>query len=70
MHLDTLKIELINWISMLNDQQTINKVVSLKKEFNKQGTKDTKIFGSGKHLIEFIAEDFNKPIDSFKEYQK
>ncbi len=25
-------------------------------------------FGSGKHLVKFIADDFNAPLDDFKEY--
>jgi hypothetical protein len=25
-------------------------------------------FGSGKHLIKYIADDFNAPLDEFKEY--
>ncbi len=25
-------------------------------------------FGSGKHLVEFLTDDFNAPLDDFKEY--
>jgi len=28
------------------------------------------IFCSGKHLIEYIGDDFNEQLDDFKEYQK
>ncbi len=71
MNIDTIKVELIDWIAQLNDQKTINKLLSLKNKLNasrnKQGSKK---FGSGKYLIEYISEDFNETIDIFNEYQK
>ncbi|RLD52112.1 MAG: type II toxin-antitoxin system prevent-host-death family antitoxin [Bacteroidetes bacterium] len=70
MNADTVKIELIDWIARLNDQYSINKIVSLKKDLSAKINSDPKIFGSGKHLIEYISDDFNEPIDDFKEYQK
>jgi len=30
---------------------------------------DSKIFGSGKHIIEYISDDFNEPLDEFNEYK-
>lgn len=71
MNIDTIKVELIDWISQLNDQQAINKLLSLKKKLStkKSGSK-SKIYGSGKHLIDYVAEDFNEPLDMFKGYQK
>jgi len=70
MNLDTIKIELIDWLAGINDQSLINKILNLKKEFNNTEKTHTKIFGSGKHLIEYISDDFNEPIDTFKDYQK
>ena len=70
MNTDTVKIEIINWIARLNDQYSINKILSLKNELSTKSEVDSTIFGSGKHLIEFISDDFNEPITDFKEYQK
>ena len=72
MNLDTIKIEIIDWLAGLNDQSLLNKILNLKKEkeFNTTGKTHTKIFGSGKDLIEYISDDFNDPIDEFNDYQK
>jgi hypothetical protein len=71
MNIDTIKVELIDWIAQINDQQTINKLLSLKNKLSTQKSKPhSKIYGSGKHLIDYVAEDFNEPLDVFKEYQK
>ncbi|MCA1752782.1 MAG: hypothetical protein ABR572_07010 [Cryomorphaceae bacterium] len=71
MNIDSIKVELINWIAGLNDRQAINKLMSLKKKsMPAKNTTDSKIFGSGKHLIEYIADDFNEPPEMFNMYQK
>ncbi|AFL82663.1 hypothetical protein Aeqsu_3235 [Aequorivita sublithincola DSM 14238] len=71
MNIDTLKIELIDWITQLKDQYSIGKVLILKKKLStKKREQNSKIFGSGKHLVEYIADDFNGPLDAFKKYQK
>jgi hypothetical protein len=70
MNIDTIKVELIDWIAQLNDQHSINKILTLKKKLSTSRKSDSKIFGSGKHLVEHIADDFNDPLDLFKEYQK
>jgi hypothetical protein len=70
MNVDSLKVELIDWIAKLNDNAAIERIISLKKELTHTGIKKTRVFGSGKHLISFIANDFNEPLDIFKEYQK
>ena len=70
MNVDSLKLELIAWIAKLNDSASIERIISLKKELTNPGLKKTRIYGSGKHLISFIADDFNEPLDIFKEYQQ
>lgn len=70
MNIDTIKVELIDWIARLNDQHSINKILTLKKKLSKKKESGSKIFGSGKHLVEYIADNFNDPLDVFKEYQK
>lgn len=62
MHIDTKKIELIDWIAGLNNKQVINEVLKLKQVLSSPKTKKhSKIFGSGKHLVDYIADDFNEP---------
>jgi hypothetical protein len=71
MNVDTIKVELIDWIAKLNDQNSLNEILSLKKQLsNKKIKSGTLLFGSGKHLVEYISDDFNQPLDIFKEYQK
>ena len=70
MNIDTIKIELIDWIAQLKDQHSISRLLILKKKLSiKKAEPVSKIFGSGKHLVEYIADDFNAPLDAFKEYQ-
>jgi hypothetical protein len=71
MNIDSIKVELIDWIAQLNDQQSIYKLLNLKKKLGiKKKETGIEIFGSGKHLVGYIAEDFNEPLDMFKDYQK
>jgi hypothetical protein len=69
MNVDTVKIELIDWITRLKDPLLISKLLELKKTGTERKA-ESKVYGSGKHLIEFIAEDFNEPLDDFKPYQQ
>jgi len=68
MNVDTVKIELIDWITRLKDPKLINKLLEIKKSVPKH-TSNNKVFGSGKQLIGYIADDFNEPLDEFKQYQ-
>lgn len=70
MNVDTIKIEIIDWITRLNDQNLRNKILSLKKKFGTTSKTNLEIFGSGKHLIEYISDDFNEPLDEFNQYKK
>lgn len=71
MNIETKKIELIDWIAQLNDQLIIQKIMMLKKNLiPKEKGLNKRIYGSGKHLVEFVADDFNDPIDFFEAYQK
>jgi len=67
MDLQATKIELINWITSINDIKVIDAIKSLKDK--KIGSKKRQ-FGFGKHLIARISDDFNEPIDQFKGYLK
>ena len=73
MNIDLQKSEIINWISRLRDQKIIGEVLLLKKrsESEKQPVekeKEIREFGSGRHIFTYVADDFNEPLDDFKEY--
>lgn len=71
MRVDTVKVELIDWIARLNDRRTISKIMELKNKENKvKDNTQTKLFGAGKHLIENVSDDFNDPLDMFNDYVK
>jgi hypothetical protein len=70
MNVNTAKVELIDWIVKINDLSLINKILNLKKELSVTGYKGSTNYGSGKHLIDYVSDDFNEPLDVFKEYTK
>jgi len=70
MQIDTKKLELIDWITKLKDPNVLERMLLLKKKWaRKKKNGYQRSFGSGKQLVEFIADDFNEPLDAFKEYQ-
>jgi hypothetical protein len=70
MNSDSIKIELIDWIAQLNDQNILSELLTFKKKLSIENQSTRPIFGSGKHLVEYIADDFDEPLDLFKEYQR
>lgn len=72
MNIEAEKSELISWINRLKDHSIIQEVLLLKKraEAKEQlpGNEGKREFGSGKHIFTYIADDFNEPLDDFKEY--
>jgi hypothetical protein len=72
MNIDVEKSEILNWLQKLQDSELIHKVLLLKKESEKAEAINTskRKAGDGKYLIEYIAEDFNDPIDDFDEDTK
>ena len=40
------------------------------QEVNEKGKNQRKLFGSGKHLIKYISEDFDERLGEFKEYME
>lgn len=69
MNIEMEKSELINWINSLKDSKIIQDILALKKKSdvpNKQPRK----FGDGKHIFTYVADDFNEPLEDFKEYME
>ncbi len=60
MSAELLKLELIGWISNLEDKSVLEKVASLKDEL-KNRVKDKprlRNFDDGKHIFTYVADDF------------
>jgi len=55
------------WIQKLKDSELIHKIFLLKKETENKNQGRRKV-GSGKHIFTYIADDFDEPLDDFKEY--
>ena len=70
MNIEAEKSELINWIGKLKNQQLIQEILLLKEKTEKPTVRSPRKFGDGKHIFTYIAEDFNAPLDDFKEYMK
>jgi hypothetical protein len=67
--LEAKKLELIHWISEVRDLKTIKDVDKIRNKTKKKLTGKRK-FGSGKGLILHVSDDFDAPLDAFKEYTK
>ncbi len=66
MNVDSQKLEIIEWVSRLKNSQIIEEIIKLRdREIGQPNRQPVRKFGSGKHLITYIAEDFNDPIDHF-----
>lgn len=73
------KLEIINWIFSINDEKLLKKVSSLKEKStsdlslsksNSKGNVSKKIrqFGFGKGTFTYTSEDFDTPLEEFKNY--
>lgn len=70
MTLESQKLEIIEWVSRLNNSEIIKQILDLRNKENIIPKGKTREFGSGKHLISYIADDFDDPLDDFKEYME
>jgi hypothetical protein len=68
MNIETQKLELIEWISRLQNIHIVNEIQNIKQKEKKPEQESTRKFGSGKHIFTYVADDFNEPLDDFKEY--
>jgi len=70
MNIEAEKSELIDWISRLSDQQLIQEILLFRKKTETSKALLPREFGGGKHFFSYIADDFNAPLDDFKEYME
>ncbi|HYG15870.1 MAG TPA: DUF2281 domain-containing protein [Bacteroidia bacterium] len=65
MDINSTKLELFDWLLHIKDEKLLKKILSLKKVEEKQP--DQPVFGRLKGQIK-IADDFDEPLEGFKEY--
>ena len=71
MNVDAQKLEIIEWVSRLKNGQIIREILKLReKEIEQTEKHPVRKFGSGKHIFTYIADDFNEPLEDFKEYME
>ncbi|MDZ7900728.1 MAG: hypothetical protein U5N85_22210 [Arcicella sp.] len=59
------KLELIQWISNLDDIRLLKEVAAFRKSNQSKTQSPKRFFGCGKGIFGEIAEDFNEPLDIF-----
>lgn len=69
--IEHLKYQLISWIIMLNDTNLLmelSKILQNAPQAQQEPPKKVRQFGSMKGLVVYMSEDFNEPLEEFKEY--
>jgi hypothetical protein len=69
MNVATQKLELIQWISNLDDLRLLQEVEAFRKKSQPKTQSSKRFFGCGKGIFGEIAEDFNEPLDIFDDYK-
>ncbi len=69
MNIQSLKLELIQWILLLQDTQLLNEIQEIKEnsEENISSIQPRK-FGCGKGIFTYVADDFDATPPGFEEY--
>lgn len=71
MNVEAQKLEIIEWVLKLKDASAIKEIIKLKHSKSLYRKKSSaRKFGGGKHIFTYIAEDFDEPLEDFKEYMK
>lgn len=69
MNIQTKKLELHNWISQIKDMSTIKEIESFIKSLKQKPLKKRE-YGCGKGIFTYVCDDFDEPLDDFKEYMQ
>lgn len=70
MTLEAQKSEIIKWVSKLTDNEILDEILKLREKEESSAEQPLRKFGSGKHIFTYVAEDFNEPLEDFKEYME
>lgn len=69
MNTEAQKLELIQWLTQLQDVVILQKIMEI-KQINEKTSAKKREFGCGKDIVLFVADDFNEPLEMFEEYTK
>lgn len=69
MNATTQKLELIQWISNLDDIRLLKEVAAFRKHNQSKTQSPKRFFGCGKGIFGETAADFNEPLDIFDDYK-
>lgn len=73
-NINSTKIDIINSIINISDEKILKKIYSLTQEakknehLSKNEKKDVRKFGFAKGTFTYISDDFDEPLEEFKEY--
>lgn len=62
------KLDLIQWVASLEDPLLIQQLTILKNKSQSTPPTPKREFGSGKNVFLAITDNFNDPIEAFKDY--
>ncbi|RAI77373.1 hypothetical protein HMF3257_30190 [Spirosoma telluris] len=62
------KLDLIQWVASLDDPQLIQQLTLFKKKSQSTLPTPKRVFGSGKNVFLAVTDNFNDPIEAFKDY--
>ncbi len=66
---DEVKLEVIKWICELDDLNILLEIEEIMIGTNESANpKSRDLFGSGKHLFGEMSDDFDEPLEEFKDY--
>ena len=69
MNIQSLKLELIQWILLLQDLQILNEIQNIKeKSVENTAAIQPRKFGCGKGIFTYVADDFDETPPGFEEY--
>lgn len=69
MNIEALKLELIQWIVLLQEPQLLNEIQNIKeKSWEKSTAIQPRKFGCGKGTFTYVADDFEAIPPGFEEY--
>jgi hypothetical protein len=69
MNIETLKLELIQWILLLQEPQLLNEIQDIKEKSAENSTAiQPRQFGCGKGIFTYVADDFDATPPGFEEY--
>ena len=68
MNIETKKSEIINWIIQLKDFSIVQEILKVKEKKSQSSNATKRTFGCGKGIFTYVSEDFDEPLDDFKDY--